>query len=212
MSIAFEDSSVGMTPSDRRVYGMRLRRTHPETMKGVGTGKSHSTSHRVTQMQMSLSKNSLYVALYLHGFGTESFKFHWALYFHDETHNGGIKYHIRDIGAGWMPEHGHKGGIAKEAFLVGLIEVARNVLEDWHAVLDTLARAGDGVLNATPGITCRTWALDVLSRLIDAGLMENCDLGILEQEILGMGEEWRPSALLAELPRPIRSSRLCERQ
>lgn len=177
-----------------------------------GNGKPHSSHTQHYTKQMPLNKNSLYVVLYLHGFGIESFKFHWALYFHDETHNGGIKYHIRDIGAGWIPEHGHKGGIAKEAFLVGLIEVARNVLEEWHAMLDTLARASDEVLNATPGVTCRTWALDVLLRLIDAGLMEGCDLGILEQEILGIGEEWRPAALLAELPRPIRSSRICERQ
>lgn len=159
-----------------------------------------------------LQVGSLYVLLFTRNDPPQANDFHWALYLHQHDSTGGMKYHIRNVGSGWMPDHGVTTAIFKEFLLVGLFRIA-DVAEKWHPHLDQISRSLDANLNH-PTQTCRVWALDVLALLQkplhDGQRIFNCDdIPALQQEIFDWGNLHAPSAARNEQPRPIGASALC---
>lgn len=81
--------------------------------------------------------------------------------------------------------------------------------------VDSIMRTNDGVLNER-GITCRTWALDIMALLQEIRfegqgepVLQCEDLVALEREIMDFGNKHRFSARDAAQPRPVEQSALC---
>ncbi|KAJ5908485.1 hypothetical protein N7495_001167 [Penicillium taxi] len=100
----------------------------------------------------TLKVNSLYVVLFIRADPPLPDDFHWAFYFHcSET--GGTKYHIKNLGSGWMPDHAPNTGIFKEFLLVGLFKVA-NIPVKMESLMDEAMRTYDFQLIETE---IKTW-------------------------------------------------------
>nr|KMM72953.1 hypothetical protein CPAG_09243 [Coccidioides posadasii RMSCC 3488] len=52
-----------------------------------------------------LPLNTLFIVLYIRSDPPQSNDFHWGYYFHTSA-QGGLKYHMRNLGGGWFPDHG----------------------------------------------------------------------------------------------------------
>ncbi|RMD41076.1 hypothetical protein DV735_g4052, partial [Chaetothyriales sp. CBS 134920] len=102
----------------------------------------------------SLPQHKLYIGLWIRNDPPLPNDFHWGLYYHQDI-NGGMKYHIKGLGGGWIADHGRTGGVFKSQFLCVLIQIG-SIPAEKEARFDQLARSYDGSINTTPGITCRT--------------------------------------------------------
>lgn len=158
-----------------------------------------------------IKKGSIYVLLYVRNQPPILNDFHWGLYFHGNTNTRGMKYHIKTVGPGWMPDHGPVTAIMKEFLLVGLFRVA-DVRPEWHAHVDKTIRSLDDQLNV-PGNTCRVWVLDILSLLQEPvggyQILRCRDISALQKEIFDWGNGHAAAAAANEQPRPIGASMLC---
>ncbi|KAJ5541898.1 hypothetical protein N7535_004317 [Penicillium sp. DV-2018c] len=157
----------------------------------------------------NLTPNSLHIALYLRSDPPLPNDFHWAFYLHNGTDSTpvGTKYHVRGIGGGWITGHDDTAGILAENFLCVLIQIGIIPASDSaHARVDGLMRTYDQSLNSMPGITCRTWLLEVLGLLVGEGFV-HCDVTELEKECFEIGNENSASASANEQPRPAVMSR-----
>lgn len=76
-----------------------------------------------------------------------------------------------------------------------------------HERVDEVMRSYDESLNSIPGITCRVWILTVLRILVDEGFV-HCDIGELEKDCFGFGNEHSATASVNEQPRPVVKSRV----
>lgn len=163
-----------------------------------------------------LKDNSLYMAIYLRTDPHTLNNFHWALYLHLSPTTGGIKYHIRNQGDGWMTDHGQTAGIKKEFLLVGLVRIADipgEVIAD--GAVDNLMRTFDGDVN-TPGQTCRVWLFEVLkllqqpvrSSLGPVRVLKCDDVEALAAEVMAWGNQHAQSAIENAQPRPVGESRV----
>ena len=148
--------------------------------------------------------NGLYIVLFARDDPPKPDDFHWAFYFHTNQY-GGIKYHIKSLGSGWIADHGSPGDIFKSLFLVGLFHVA-DIPEGQERPFDTFTRSSDNRLNVK-GMTCRVWLFMVLKALAD--LVGCVDLEKLEREVKDWGNEHAESAAKAVQPRPVGASTLC---
>ena len=159
-----------------------------------------------------LQTGGLYVVLFIRADSPVKDDFHWALYLHQISNNGGSKYHIKNQGSGWITDHGMTSGIFKEFLLVGLFHIA-TVRDGLRSHVNLILRTYDTSLN-TPGISCRVWLLWVLALLqqpINGCLILKCtDLDILEAEIKAWGNDHAISAAENKQPRPIGVSMECE--
>lgn len=63
-----------------------------------------------------LPLNTLYIVLDIRSDPPQPNDFHWGYYFHTSP-RGGSKYHMRNLGGGWIPDHGETGGVFKSNFL-----------------------------------------------------------------------------------------------
>lgn len=160
----------------------------------------------MTKAVMQLEADTLYVLLYMRGEDASN-GFHWALYLHLDSDSdtgrrqGGLKYHIRDVGQGWMTDHVSTLGVHNELFLIGAVGIAR-VPKTRREDLDRLVKQDDAELLTIPVLTCRTWVLRVLDRLHDAGLVQESSEEV-EKRAKAFAVEHFGSALLAQQPRPV---------
>ncbi|TGO58293.1 hypothetical protein BOTNAR_0183g00020 [Botryotinia narcissicola] len=128
----------------------------------------------------TLQPNALYIALFTRGYPNQPDDFHWALYLHHNAQKGGIKYHVRNRGAGWTVDHGSTKGILKEALLVGLVQI--EVISDGEeGYVNGVFKSMDEKLNEGE-ITCRKWILRVVEKLMRSGKGEGEGDGV---KILG---------------------------
>ncbi|KAJ5778484.1 hypothetical protein N7520_001730 [Penicillium odoratum] len=141
-----------------------------------------------------LPLNSLFIVLWIRSDPPRQNDFHWGHYFHTSA-MGGTKYHMRNLGGGWMPDHGPTGGVFKSNFLCVLVQVAI-VPGTLYGQLDQTMRSHDGDVNSIPGVTCR-------------GFARYSNVEALLQECMGIGNQYRASAAINQQPRPVVRSRLC---
>ncbi|OQE36110.1 hypothetical protein PENCOP_c012G07008 [Penicillium coprophilum] len=155
-----------------------------------------------------LPPSTLHISLYIRSDPPLPNDFHWAFYLHKGTSStpGGTKYHARGIGGGWIAAHEATAGIFTENFLCVIIQIA-TIRPTAHEHVDEIMRSCDKSLNSIPGITCRVWILTVLRRLVDEGVV-HCDIGELEKDCLGFGNEHSATASANEQPRPVAKSRV----
>lgn len=157
----------------------------------------------------NLPINSLYICLFIRTAPPQPNTFHWSYYFHTDT-AGGTKYHIQNLmERGWIADHGRTGGVFKSNFLAVVIQVG-DIQQNARDQLDQIMRSHDHDVNEIPGVSCRVWALAIMRKLIEAGLVR-CDLGIekFEQECMAIGNQHRHAAEANEQPRPVVRSTVC---
>ncbi|EEH03886.1 conserved hypothetical protein [Histoplasma capsulatum G186AR] len=155
----------------------------------------------------SLALGSLYIVLYLRSDPPRPNDFHWGYYFHTIP-SGGTKYHVKNLGSGWITEHGSTTGLFKSNFLCVVVQIAA-VAEAKYAQVDQIMRTHDGKLNSIPGISCRVWILSILQMLIENGIVQCSSCAELEQECFEIGNQHRFGAIANNQPRPVVRSTLC---
>lgn len=133
------------------------------------------------EMTSLFQENSLYIGLYVRD--TEPGTYHWSLYMH-HSGSSGKKYHIRNIGSGWMGEFEIIKGALKEMLLIGYLRIAA-ISDD-----NSLSQA-DQIIESTrydvEGVTCRIWLLDAVKKMIDARIVRCGSLEGLEEEAKAFG-------------------------
>ncbi|KAI9727694.1 MAG: hypothetical protein M1828_005922 [Chrysothrix sp. TS-e1954] len=154
----------------------------------------------------NLTPNSLYILLTVESLD-ERDKFHWAIYLHLDESIGGDKYHIRNLGGHWITDHSRTRSIAKTNFLVGLVCIASVSQKDVEQI-ESIITAEEGVLNQTPGLTCRMYCLRACERLAKGAMIAYTSLSSLEREILDFGNLHNADAEQNLHPRPIMVSRM----
>lgn len=157
--------------------------------------------------QSALPQRKLYILLYIRSDPPISNDFHWGFYYHKSA-AGGTKYHMRNLGAGWIAEHGSNGGVFKSQLLCVLVEIG-SIPSDKEGTLDQIMRSVDGSANTIPGLTCRVWVFTILPLLIQAGLLRCNDLAGLQQECFNYGNSEMTSAASNEQPRSVSISSRC---
>ncbi|PGH34386.1 hypothetical protein GX50_02753 [[Emmonsia] crescens] len=150
---------------------------------------------------------SLYIVLYLRSDPPEPNNFHWGFYFHTIP-SGGTKYHVKNLGIGWITDHGDTGGVFKSNFLCVVIHIA-TVPQARHAQVDQTMKSLDGNINSIPGISCRVWLLSILQKLIQNGIVRCSSYTELEQECFTIGNDHSSRAADNDQPRPVVRSRVC---
>ncbi|KAK2761589.1 hypothetical protein FQN54_001417 [Arachnomyces sp. PD_36] len=175
----------------------------PKTAKEKAAENKRAQEEALSRLPL----NTLYVVLYIRSDPPRENDFHWGYYFH--THpTGGSKYHVRNLGSGWMPDHGPTGGVFKSNFLCVLVQIA--VVPDARkAQLDQIMCSLDANINAVPGISCRVWLFRVLQDLVQHGIVRCHDLAALQHECMGIGNQYMADAADNRQPRPVIRSRLC---
>ncbi|CAL1707304.1 unnamed protein product [Somion occarium] len=152
---------------------------------------------------MSLIPDSLYIWLRYQG---GAHKYHWGFYLHQSKH-AGTKYHIRNLGQGWILEIEGTHNFMKEFLLIGCLRIAivpsmnhnriQKILQDIPYISE------DGTM------TCRIWVLNGLKALIDGGHVRCDDLQALEQEVFDFGLVYFEETEQNKQPRPIVDSKSC---
>ncbi|OCH89361.1 hypothetical protein OBBRIDRAFT_667755 [Obba rivulosa] len=145
-----------------------------------------------------LQANSLYLAIYARDTPDD---YHWALYYHG-TADGGTKFHIRNLGQGWIAEHEQTNSIMKQFLLIGLMKFASIRPDAVKALHDTIV----AVPYNAPGINCRTWVLDAIQAVMSAGLIHHFSLDQLETEAKVFGFNQFDAAVQNVQPRPVTTS------
>lgn len=155
-----------------------------------------------------LPLNTLYIALYIRSDPPRPDDFHWAYYFHTNAY-GGMKYHIKTMGEGWISDHSTRGGgLFKSNFLCVLVQIA-SVAQARHGRLDEIMKVHDGDVNFIPGVTCRVWLMTILQELIRDGIVGCNDYEALQRECMDFGNHYMDEAACNVQPRPVVRSTLC---
>lgn len=166
---------------------------------------------RIKQLQeaalAALPQRKLHVVLYIRSDPPIANDFHWAFYYHN-FEDGGTKYHMTNIGPGWIADHGTTRGVFKSNFLCVIIEIG-GIPAAQEGTLDQIMRSHDDSANDAPGFTCRVWVLTIITRLIQAGLLRCEDLAALEQECFDFGNACMVLAARNDQPRPVVVSSRC---
>ncbi|KAJ5474895.1 hypothetical protein N7475_004461 [Penicillium sp. IBT 31633x] len=170
--------------------------------------RSAETKKKQADILARLAPGTLYISLYLRSDPPLLNDFHWAFYLHKGTSSapGGIKYHVRGIGGGWITGHEATAVLFTENFLCVVIQIA-TIPASAHGSVDEIMKSYDEKLNSIPGITCRTWLVKVLDMLVEEGFVQ-CDVGELERDCFEFGNEHSGSASANEQPRPVVNSRV----
>lgn len=125
----------------------------PSPAQPPKTAKERASAIKKTQEEAltRLPLNALYIVLYIRSDPPQPNDFHWGYYFHTGP-QGGYKYHMRNLGGGWIPDHGKTGGVFKSNFLCVLIQIA-TVPQGKHGQLDQIMKSRDHDVNSIPGVT-----------------------------------------------------------
>lgn len=156
---------------------------------------------------VALPQRKLYIVLWIRRDPPIANDFHWAFYYH-KTATGGTKYHMKNLGGGWIADHGSTGGVFKSQFLCVLVEIG-SIPADKEGTLDQIIRSRDCSANTTPGFTCRVWVFVILPLLVQFGLLRCNDLADLQQEYFDFGNAHMNSAASNDQPRPVEVSSRC---
>jgi hypothetical protein len=99
------DSTGGTTPAERakmaRERALQIKRAQEQALA-------------------SLPQRHLYIVLWIRRDPPITNDFHWEFYYHKNA-SGGTKYHMRNVGGGWLPDLGPTGGVFKSNFLCILV-------------------------------------------------------------------------------------------
>lgn len=108
-----------------RSYQVLQEFFEPQTMSTPTTARERAANIKKQQENAlaKLSTNALFIVLWIRSDPPRQNDFHWGYYFHASP-QGGSKYHMKNIGGGWIPDHGPTGGVFKSNFLCVLIQVA----------------------------------------------------------------------------------------
>lgn len=155
----------------------------------------------------NLPQNALFIVLWIRSDPPRQNDFHWGYYFHTGP-QGGVKYHMKNIGGGWIADHGPTGGVFKSNFLCVLIQVA-TLPQTARNTLDELMRSRDADVNMIPGVTCRVWLMKILQKLIQNGIVRCSNPDALQQECMSFGNQYGPGAAINQQPRPVVRSKFC---
>ncbi|KAI9759964.1 MAG: hypothetical protein M4579_001997 [Chaenotheca gracillima] len=166
---------------------------------------------KIKQMQeealSALPERKLYIALWIRDDPPQTSDFHWGFY-HHLVDLDGTKYHLRNLGSGWITDHGESRGLFKSQLLCVVIEIG-SIPEDKEKLLDQIMRTYDHSANDIPNVTCRVWIFITLQLLVQNGLLKCDDLEALQQECLDFGNHYMRSAASNDQPRPVVVSKLC---
>ena len=155
----------------------------------------------------SLPPNHLFILLFFLTPPDEN-RFHWGFYHHRDANTGGTKYHVKNLGDGWLTDHGATKGALKSMFLCVVVAIAA-IPAARAAELEATMRTFDHGLNDVPGVTCRVWLFRVLELLLQTGFVRcDPDTAALEAECKAFGNQHLTSALQNEQPRPVVVSRV----
>ncbi|RPD53258.1 hypothetical protein L226DRAFT_540779 [Lentinus tigrinus ALCF2SS1-7] len=135
---------------------------------------------------------------------------HWGLYHHIDPMSG-VKYHIKNMGVGWIADHGLTRRAMGSMFLIGLLRIGHCAPQD-RGRLQTIVESFP--LNQVPpgygSLTCITWTLHIVNLFRRHQYVRCDDLSALEQEATNMGmAHWGPAYDNVQ-PRPISDSRVCK--
>lgn len=181
----------------------------PGAARPLKTARERALAIKASQEEAlsRLPLNALYIVLYIRSDPPQPNDFHWGYYFHTSP-QGGSKYHMRNLGGGWIPDHGPTGGVFKSNFLCVLVQIA-TVAQAEHAQLDQIMRSRDRDVNSIPGVTCRVWLIVILQQLIQHGLVRCSSVDALVQECMDFGNQHSAEAASNMQPRPVVRSRIC---
>lgn len=155
----------------------------------------------------SLPQRKLYINMYIRDDPPAANDFHWSFYYH-KTNRGGIKYHLKNLGGGWITDHGWTGGVMKSQFLCVLVQIA-SIAADEEQRLDRIMRTYDGSANDIADVTCRVWLVEILQHLVQEKLVECNDLQSLLAECFAFGNQYMTDAAANRQPRPVVVSTHC---
>jgi hypothetical protein len=153
----------------------------------------------------NLPPNQLYIVLYIRKDPPVENDFHWAFYYHKDSI--GKKYHAKNLGAGWITDHGETNGLFKSWLLCVVITIA-SIPEHKEQQLDRIMRTYDSSINSILGISCRVWIFEILKILVQQNLVRCNDLQALEVECKSFGNQHMHTAAANEQPRPTVVSKL----
>ncbi|KAJ5960963.1 uncharacterized protein N7479_008113 [Penicillium vulpinum] len=154
-----------------------------------------------------LPLNTLFIVHWIRSDPPPQNDFHWGYYFHTSTMDG-TEYHMRNLGGGWIPDHGPTGGFFKSNFLCVLVQVAI-VPGTVYGELDRIMRPHDGDVNSIPGVTCRVLLMRILEKLTEQSIVRCRNFDALLLECMAIGNQYSASAAINQQPRPVVRSRLC---
>lgn len=185
----------------------KTKSTVAPTPKGGSKQKALAVKKSQEEALARLPLNTLYTVLYIRSDPPNANDFHWGYYFHAQP-KGGTKYHIKNLGGGWITDHGPTGGVFKSNFLCVLVQIA-TVPQTIHVQLDQIMRTYDANVNSIPGVSCRVWLLTILQKLIQNGIVRCSNIVQLQQECLAIGNQHSAAAAQNTQPRPVVRSRVC---
>ncbi|EMD31211.1 hypothetical protein CERSUDRAFT_163292 [Gelatoporia subvermispora B] len=145
-----------------------------------------------------LELGGLYIALYARATPND---YHWAIY-HHWSENRGMKFHIRNLGQGWIAEHGPTRDIMKQFLLMGLMKIAVVTYEHSQSLQDIIT----AVPYNSPNVTCRTWVLDALRHTISSGIVPEFSLEQVEIDAKAFGSSQFDDTARNVQPRPTTTS------
>ena len=182
--------------------------TKPSIKRGAGAeSRRKQIKGAQEQALKDLPQRKLYIVLWIRADPPLPNDFHWGFYYHIHE-GGGIKYHITNVGNGWVADYGPTGGVFKSNFLCVLIQVA-TIPAERAAQLDQIMRAYDQNLNGIPNVTCRVWLFRILEILVQHGLVRCSSLQDLQAECMEYGNQHSEGAAFNNQPRPVTVSRVC---
>ena len=154
---------------------------------------------------MSLQLNGLYVILILRTSPPQRIDFIWGFYLHGNSSRG-TRYHIKNMGSGWITEHEQVAGAIDTFSLIGFVQIA-TIPTGQESYVDEQIRAYDSSLNSLSELSSRTWVLRVIALLQKevngAKLVKCADLNALDGEIKSFGNEHALATHNNKKPRPI---------
>ena len=115
---------------------------------------------------------------------------------------------MKNLGSGWVTEHGPTGGVFKSQFLCVLIQIASIPAEEEQQLQQTMTTY-DATPNSIPNVTCRVWLFTILKLLVQQGLVGCEDLESLQAECMDHGNQYMNGAADNNQPRPVVVSSLC---
>ncbi|KZT03439.1 uncharacterized protein LAESUDRAFT_683967, partial [Laetiporus sulphureus 93-53] len=135
--------------------------------------------------------------------------FHWGLYHHTSP-SSGTKYHVTNMGPGWLADHGTTTGVMRSHLLVGLKRIGYCSPSSSKEVADIVQSVP---LNQVPPgrdvLDCRTWAMHIVGILIARGYVKCSDIQALENEVQIWSEKHHADSHNNRQPRVIEDSTVC---
>lgn len=157
---------------------------------------------------LALPRGGLYIGLFFLNSPGQPNRFHWGFYLHTGETTG-VRHEIHDSNGFWQPRHVEVAHAFKLMCLTVFVKIGQIAERDWDR-FDQITKTYDGVLNDTPGITCRVWLLMVMKLLAESGIVHlNGSVDDLEAECWSFGNQYYESAEANQQPRPTVISTVC---